>query len=202
VLADKAAIGAQLHSDHCRIADRTVGEWLATPDGVPGFLDALVSAGWIRRGAEPDESRFWRLLDDDSAPMFGVFDDYEKQLVADWIVDAPPYGNGGNDAAAVRAANPNRFRRRGLARPMATSGYAGLAQTAPAGVGQVIRRELDDLSPAERTDDDVRAVAERLTDVDETAGAIDALQGFLSPANHSSPAGLLATRICSGLIGR
>ena len=71
-----------------------------------------------------------------------------------------------------------------------------------AGVGQVIRRAARRLSAADRADDDVRVLAERLADVDETAVAIDALQGFLSPANHSSPAGLLATRICSGLIGR
>jgi hypothetical protein len=66
----------------------------------------------------------------------------------------------------------------------------------------VIRRQLADLSAAHWADDDVRSVAERLAEVEETAGAIDALQGFLSPANHASPAGLLATRICSGLIGR
>jgi hypothetical protein len=85
---------------------------------------------------------------------------------------------------------------------MAAPEDACLGQAHPAGVGQVVRRQLADLSAADWADDDVRSIAERLADVDETAVAIDALQGFLSPANNPSPAGLLATRICSGLIGR
>jgi heme oxygenase-like protein len=202
VLAEKGSIGAQLHSDYCRIAGRSVSEWLSTPGGMPEFLPALVSAGWIQRGAEPDESRFWRLLKDESAPMFGVFDDYEKQLIRDWIVDAPPYGDDGTNAGATRRPNVNRFRRRGPARPVAAADPGGSGRAARIGVGQAIRRQLADLSPAERADDDVRVLAARLADVDETAIAVDALQGFLSPANHPSPAGRLATRICSGLIGR
>jgi hypothetical protein len=202
VLADKAGIGAQLHSDYCRIAGRTVADWLAPPDGIPDFLHALVSAGWIRRGAELNESRFWRLLDDERAPMFGVFDGYEKQLIGDWIADAPPDGSEGSDMASVHRPNVNRFRRSGPARAAQACEDARLGPDHPASVGQVIRRQLADVSAADQADDDVRSVAERLTDVDETAVAIDALQGFLSPANHSSPAGLLATRICSGLIGR
>ena len=205
VLTDKGRIGAQLHSDYCRIAGRSVTEWLATPGAMPEFLKALVSAGWIRRGAELQESRFWRLLSDESAPMFGVFDDYEKQLIADWIVDAPAFGSNGKDGSdttAARRPNVSRFRRRGIARAPATFENAWPGQTQPAGAGDVIRRQLTHLSAAHWADDDVRSLAERLADVDETAVAIDALQGFLSPSNHSTPAGLLATRICSGLIGR
>jgi hypothetical protein len=201
VLADKARIGAQLHSDYCRIAGRSVAEWLTSPGGIPEFLKALVSGGWIRRGAAPNESRFWRLLNDERAPMFGVFDDYEKQLISDWIVDAP-HGNEGGDTDTVPRPDVNRFRRRGPARPTGAVKDACLGEACPAGVGQVIRRQLADLPAADRADDDVRGVADRLADVDETDVAIDALHGFLSPANHSSPAGLLATRICSGLIGR
>ena len=33
VLAHKGAIGANLHSDYCRIAGRTVTEWLTGPGG-------------------------------------------------------------------------------------------------------------------------------------------------------------------------
>ncbi len=199
VLAAKGRIGAQLHSDYCRIAGHSVAEWLSNPERMPEFLKALVAAGWIRRGAEPHESRFWRLLTDEGAPMFGVFDDYEKQLISDWIVDAPPDGPG---PGALRRPNVNRFRRLGPARPAAASGAGGFAETGARGAGQVIRRQLADLSPAERNDDDVRVVVDRLAGVEETAVAVDVLQGFLSPANHSTPAGLLATRICSGLIGR
>lgn len=199
VLADKGRIGGQLHSDYCRIVGRSVTEWLANPGCMPEFLKALVSAGWIRRGAEPHESRFWRLLNDRSAPMFGVFDDYEKQLISDWIVDGP---RDGSDPGAVRRPNEYRSRRRGPARPSIASEAGCLGQAGPRDAGQVIRRQLAGLSAADRDDDDVRVVAERLAGVEETAVAVDVLQGFLSPANHSSPAGLLAARICSGLIGR
>lgn len=204
VLADKARVGALLHSDDCRIAGRGVTEWLAHPDRVAEFLAALVSAGWIRRGAEPRESRFWRLLDDANGPMFGVFDDYEKQLLRDWIADAPPRVF---DAGATRRPSVDRFVRSGTARPLAASdadgpGRVGRHGAGPRGAGQVIRLQLADLTAAERDDDDVRVVAERLAGVDEASVAIDALQGFLSPANHSLPAGLLATRIVCGLIGR
>ena len=199
VLADKGRIGGPLHSDYCRIAGRSVADWLAEPGGMPGFLEALVSTGWIRRGAEPRESRFWRMLDDESAPMFGVFDDYEKQLIGDWIVDAP---RDGGDAGVVRRPNVHRFRRRGPDRPGVPSAAARAGRAGPCDAGRVIRRELAGLSPADRDDDDVRVVAERLADVDDTAVAVDVLHGFLSPGNHPSPAGLLAARICAGLIGR
>ena len=199
VLAAKGAIGAELHSDYCRIAGRTVTEWLSVPGGMPAFLAALVSAGWIKRGAEPGESRFWRLLNDDKAPMFGVFDDYEKQLIADWIVDAPEAPPA--ERTPLRQ-NINRFRRHGPARPSAEAGDACMARPDRGNVGQMIRRQLADVAAVARSDDDVRVLAERLAGVDETGVAIDVLQGFLSPANHGSPAGLLATRICSGLLGR
>ena len=197
VLAAKGNIGAELHSDYCRIAGRTVSDWLATPGGTLEFLKALVSAGWIRRGAELSESRFWRLVNDEQAPMFGVFDDYEKQLISDWILDAPQDG-----ADATRRPNVCRSRRHGPTRPLARASDAVLGQAGRAGARQVIRRQLADLSPANKADEDVRALAERLAGVDDTGIAVEALQGFLSPANHASPAGLLATRICSGLIGR
>jgi hypothetical protein len=197
VLADKARIGAQLHSDYCRIAGRTVTQWLTLPGGMPEFLRALVCAGWIRRGTEPNESRFWRLLNDDKAPMFGVFDDYEKQLIEDWIVDAPD----GATTDRARPSNVSRFRR-AAASAAAAARKTSAACVARTGVANVIRHHLAAL-PADATDDeDVRVVAERLRGVDETGTAMAALRGFLSPANHPSPAGLLAARICSDLSGR
>ena len=198
VLVDKGRIGAQLHSDYCRIAGRTVTEWLALPGGMPEFLKALVGAGWIRRGAEPQQSRFWRLLNDDKAPMFGVFDDYEKQLIHDWIVDAP---EGGAAAVPVRPPNVNRFRR-GAAAATRTACAASAVPVVRTGVAGVVRRHLAALPADEADDEDVRVVAERLGGVDEAGPAIAALRGFLSPANHPSPAGLLAARICSELSAR
>ena len=198
VLAAKASIGAELHSDYCRIAGRTVTEWLTTPGGMPGFLRALVGAGWIRRGAEPVESRFWRLLHDDRAPMFGVFDDYEKQLIGDWIVDAPPSA----PASATHRGNVRPFRRPRATVPAVQARPTTLGPMPGAmSVGQAIRRQLEALSAADAADEDVRFLTARLADVDDAAVAVERLHGFLSPANHTSPAGLLATRIVSASIG-
>src|SRR5690606_18646874 len=62
VLAAKACVGGQLHSDYCRIAGKTVNEWLADPKQIRGFVKALESSGWIRRHEDPGNSRFWNLL--------------------------------------------------------------------------------------------------------------------------------------------
>lgn len=74
-----------MHADHCRVQKRTVNQWLAEPGAMPAFLLALQAQGWIRRGEEPANSRWWALIDGPSAPMYGVFTAYEKQLWHDWI---------------------------------------------------------------------------------------------------------------------
>jgi hypothetical protein len=74
-----------MHSDYCRFEGQTVNQWLATPEQLPGFLQALQNKGWIKRHEDPQASRFWQLIAGDGAAMFGVFNAYEKQLVHDWI---------------------------------------------------------------------------------------------------------------------
>jgi hypothetical protein len=46
----------------------------------------LERKGWIKRNQSPQDSRFWRLIEGNTAAMFGVFSGYEKQLLHDWIV--------------------------------------------------------------------------------------------------------------------
>jgi hypothetical protein len=74
-----------MHSDYCRFEGKTVNQWLTSPEQLPGFLDAMENKGWIKRHRDPQESRFWQLIDGDGAAMFGVFSPYEKQLLHDWI---------------------------------------------------------------------------------------------------------------------
>lgn len=81
----KREIAAMVHSDYCRIEGRTVNQWLSEPGQIPGFLTALQTRGWIRRGQDPQHSRFWQLVHGEGAPMFGVFSAYEQQLLHDWI---------------------------------------------------------------------------------------------------------------------
>lgn len=84
-LERKRVFGQFMHSDHCRLQKRTINQWLAEPGQMPGFLDAMQAQGWIQRGADPTQSRWWRMIEGPSAPMFGVFSAYEKQLWYDWI---------------------------------------------------------------------------------------------------------------------
>ncbi|MFJ2982827.1 MULTISPECIES: iron-containing redox enzyme family protein [unclassified Pseudomonas] len=84
-LERKRVFGQFMHADRCRLQQRTVNQWLAEPGALPDFLQALQAQGWIKRGQNPADSRWWSLIEGPSAPMFGVFNAYEKQLWHDWI---------------------------------------------------------------------------------------------------------------------
>ena len=196
VLTAKAAVGAHLHSDYCRIGGRPVSDWLSSPGDLPAMLVALQSAGWIRRGQSPEQSRFWHLLTDEQAPMFGVFDGYEHQLIRDWIQ---------TDAGSVPTVpSINRFRKRPSA-----GGGAGAAGALPGGatVGQVIAHHAHHahdggLQPQAGRCAEVDALFAQLAPVDTQAQAFAVLEGLLSPANHPTPVGLVATRLYADLYSR
>lgn len=192
VMAAKAALGAQLHSDYCLVAGRPVSAWLASPDKITDLLKALQSTGWIRRGEQPERSRFWRLLTAEQAPMFGVFDDYEQQLLRDWIVaDA--------DAGESHTARPtNHFYGRENSAPI-----EGVSPVVPSGatteqvIAQHARAQSGRGSCAE-----VATLFRRLAGVRTKRQALAVLAGLLSPANHPTPAGLAATRLYADLFSR
>ncbi|RON72397.1 iron-containing redox enzyme family protein [Pseudomonas fluorescens] len=103
MLERKCPFAQHMHSDYCRFEGKTVNQWLAEPQHLPGFLQALQDKGWIKRHEDPQNSRFWQLIDGDGAAMFGVFSAYEKQLVHDWIAgDWKP----AKKAAALRRHAP------------------------------------------------------------------------------------------------
>lgn len=85
MLERKRPFGQHMHSDYCRFEGKTVNQWLAVPGQVGSFLDAMQAKGWIRRHEDPQNSRFWTLIEGAGAAMFGVFSPYEKQLLHDWI---------------------------------------------------------------------------------------------------------------------
>ena len=190
VITEKASIGANLHSDYCRVGGRPVSDWLSSPDDIAGLLAALQSAGWIRRGQSPEMSRFWHLLTAEQAPMFGVFDGYEQQLLSDWI----EIGAG----RAQTAPMPDRFRRRPAAASVAGR---GTEQPSGATVAQIIAHHAND-QPRPGSCAEAKALFEQLAEVDTKAQAFAVLEGLLSPANHPTPAGLAATRIYADLFSR
>jgi hypothetical protein len=113
IFTAKSAAGAGAHSDYCRIEGRTVNEWLRDPSQVRGFLGALERKGWLARGTDPAQSRFWQLLRGERAEMFGVFSDYELQAIFDWLRGAASADGARFDApraASGAVCRPRSFR--------------------------------------------------------------------------------------------
>jgi hypothetical protein len=102
IFSNKAIIGSMMHSDYCKIGERTVGEWLSDRRQIPAMLTALQQAGWIKRHQPVENSRFWELIQSERAAMFGVFNAYEQQVISDWII---------GDAAAL-LPRPRSFQAR------------------------------------------------------------------------------------------
>lgn len=199
VLAGKAMTGAGLHSDYCVIEGRPVSDWLAAPHSMRDLLRALQNAGWIRRGESPEHSRFWHLLTDQQAPMFGVFNLYEQQLLHDWIQDDPATTA---RPAAVRVRTPNRFRPCPGSAPV---DQVRFVLPATAGVRDLINHHAvhsRGQSSMHGNCADVEALFGQLETVTTEAEALAVLTGMLSPANHATPAGLAATRLYTDLFNR
>ena len=139
---------------------------------------AALRAKPITRGQEVQHSRFWRLLQDDRAPMFGVFTSYEQQLLRDWIERCPDATAWSAGPAGATLHRPvQRFRQR-TARP--NVGLAAVAGHA----GNDFDAELE-------------VLGNRLTSATDMAEEMSLLSGFMSPGNHHLPAGLHATRLFS-----
>ena len=183
ILSRKRMTGQGAHSDYCRVAGRSVNDWLAQPDGMADFLAALEQAGWIKRHAPARESRFWKLLQGDKAEMFGVFSPYELQVVHDWIRgDASADGQAQDEAALLPGRRRASFR---------AQSRLALHQAGPSGPGHLkVLASLQDEAP----DPDLQALQAEL------AASVDAEQHrhwlvrAMAPDLHWTPAGLYATR--------
>ena len=189
LFAEKSVVGKEAHSDYCRIGGRAINDWLSDPVQIPAFLDALVERDWIRRGQDPQNSRFWRLLQGERAEMFGVFSAYEQQVIHDWIAD-------GWEGAQRRQIS---FRAR--QRLMDTLGQPAASDWhGPRGV---LRNPAQRSTTESQTDfnAELRTLEETLAGLESREEAMRLLTRLMSPASHHSPAGLMATRIYSRMLG-
>ena len=177
ILAGKSGTGHGAHSDYCRVAGRSVNEWLASPDNLPGFVQALQSVGWIKLGEPAQNSRFWKLLQGERAEMFGVFSGYELQVIYDWLRG----GASADGQAYAEGASPSTTSRRLTFR-------AAAPQRAKHG------RSMPSLKEPELLDADLTLIRQRAAEVDDDAARKDFLVRAMSPAQHWTPAGLYATR--------
>lgn len=188
VLAAKSVVGKNMHSDYCRVGGRSVNDWLACPAQVPGFLAALENAGWIKRGEDPEHSRFWRLVHGERAEMFGVFSAYEQQLLRDWIASTP-------DGEAPRSrVLSHRARQRTLDNLAENAGRSGLHPERG-----LIRRHGNGADQAGGASE-LRELEQRIAGADGKDGAMAALVALMSPSAHHSAAGLMATRMYARLL--
>jgi hypothetical protein len=121
--------------------------------------------------------------------MFGVFSAYEQQVLHDWIAD-------GWEGAQRRQIS---FRAR--QRLMET-----LGEPTP-GNWHAVRGVLRNPAQRSTADDqndfnvELRTLEETLAGMDSREEAMRLLTQLMSPASHHSPAGLMATRIYSRVLG-
>ncbi|MAM86112.1 MAG: hypothetical protein CME36_02235 [unclassified Hahellaceae] len=176
MLERKSIFGRHLHSDFCSIGGKTVNEWLMTSGQMSDFLQALVENNWVKRHEDPKQSRFWRLIDGNEAPMFGVFSPCEKQLIFDWIGgDWLNHGENIHAAPTADDEGPHTIRhRRAPGRPerVAVSKRSGPKGDLDQDVSE-LARELE-LLPLELR--------------------MQRLIRLMAPSSHATAVGLLATR--------
>lgn len=175
ILARKAPSGHGAHSDFCKVAGRSVNDWLSSADDLPQFLAALEQAGWIKRNQPVTDSRFWHLLQGERAEMFGVFSPYELQVIHDWIrgpasADGAPFETGATPGTGKRQMSFRVAERLKAAK-------GGRSEPAAAGL-----------------DTDLEIFEQRYPTLG-TAEKRDLLVQAMSPALHWTPVGLLATRM-------
>jgi hypothetical protein len=188
IFTAKAGIGKNMHSDYCRVAGRSVNDWLADPARIPAFLGALEQAGWIKRGEEVEHSRFWRLIQGERAEMFGVFSSYEQQVLRDWIQSPRDAGT----AQRTTRVLSHRARQRTLdtlAEHAQRGGYPerGLIRRRTAGSGT-------------GGDSELRQLEEKVAGAAGKPEAMAMLARLMSPQVHHTAIGLMATRMYSQLL--
>ncbi len=181
IFSHKSAAGHGAHSDYCRVAGRNINDWLARKEDIPEFLAALQKAGWIKRGAPVEESRFWGLLQGPRAEMFGVFSPYELQLIHDWIRGEASQDGRAYTEALGETASARRPSFRVAARLAATRGVSAFDAGSAADTGSLL-------------DVDLQALTQQLATLDE-AGQGRLLLQAMAPSQHWTPAGLQATRL-------
>ncbi|MDP1566417.1 MAG: iron-containing redox enzyme family protein, partial [Polaromonas sp.] len=178
IFSRKSAAGHGAHSDYCRVAGRNINDWLARKEDIPEFLAALQKAGWIKRGAPVEQSRFWGLLQGARAEMFGVFNPYELQLIHDWIRGEASQDGRAYTQTACQANAARRPSFRVAARLAATRGESA----------------FDSANSDELLDVDLEALKQQLGTLD-AAGQARLLVQAMAPSQHWTPAGLEATRL-------
>lgn len=170
ILKLKALYGQSSHSDKCKFKGKTVNEWLSQPAKIQEFINSLIEHGWIKRNQDPRTSRFWKLIEGDTAKMFGVFSGYEKQVIFDWIADSQ--------------ANQ----------------YVHAKQQPKSNVAYLHTHINSQQDLSESRDPDVIELESRLAAMEDLESIMKLLTSVMTPSLHHTPAGLLATQLYKTLM--
>ncbi len=177
IFARKSVVGQFAHSDYRLVAGRTVNEWLSDPSQTADFIAAMEAEGWFKRHQDPQISRFWKLIEGEKAKMFGVFSAYEQQVIYDWIAgDAVEEFSGAARGPRLSLETKQRL--------------LEAAET------QAAKPPGDNDFDAE-----VRILERSLTSAVDQQDAMSKLIAMMSPAQHHTPPGLMATRIFNDVLG-
>ena len=187
IFTAKAAVGRNMHSDYCRVAGRSINDWLGEPKQIPAFLGALESAGWIKRGEDVGNSRFWRLIQGERAEMFGVFTSYEQQVLRDWI-QTPRDADASQRTTRVLSHRARQRTLDTLTQHAVKSGYPERG---------LIRRHA---AGALQGDAELRELEENVAGAAGKPEAMAMLGRLMSPSVHHTAIGLMATRMYSQLL--
>lgn len=190
ILKKKSVHGRHAHSDYCRIEGRTVNEWLGDARNVPAFLEKLEERGWIKRHANPAQSRFWQLVHGNRAEMFGVFSPYELQVIHDWIageaVSQYPVIAEPGATAAPRALPTFRAAQRLRARRASDNAVSD--------------QRMNSSPDTNDFDEELRLLEENIAAAPNKQHAMALLADMIGPATHHTPAGLMATRLFTRML--
>ena len=192
ILVAKSAYGQNMHSDFCRVGGRSINDWLSKPADMPAMLAALVKAGWIERGQNAEQSRFWRLIQGPNATMFGVFNDYEQQVLRDWIESGE---HGVEEADCARSAPAARIvsHRSQLRALEQLAGQEG-RPSAPRGILRSNSKEEEDGAS------ELHILEQRIAELPSRDAAMEQLRALMAPHLHAAPVGLMATRLFGRLL--
>ena len=181
IFSRKGAVGQYAHSDYRRVAGRTINDWLSKASQTGDLLAAMEKEGWFKRDQDPQNSRFCKLIQSEKARMFGVFSLYEQQIIHDWIAaDKANEYSFKPRKDAHSSAEMSADAKRHLLSPLPTENNASTIN--------------DDFNAEERE------LEQRLAATQNRDEAMALLIAQMSPANHHSAAGLLATRLFTEIL--
>jgi hypothetical protein len=181
IFASKGVVGQYAHSNYREVAGRSVNDWLSQPQQTMDLIAAMEGSGWFKRHQDPQNSRFWKLIQSEKAKMFGVFSAYEQQVIYDWIAgDATDVETWKRDNAASKQRHLSAATRHNLLHAQDETNGAHEANS--------------DFDAEVRDLENLLASGENLEEM------VSSMIEMMSPAQHHTPSGLQSTRLFNELL--